>query len=72
MFATCVLWKPEEVLRFPGAGVTGCREWPDKGAGNGAWVLEEQQIALTTEPSLNPLVIIFFKQPIIANRLCAE
>lgn len=47
--------RSEEGSRFPGAGVLrGCEEH-DMSAGNEALVPEQEAIALTTDPSLQPL-----------------
>ena len=52
------LWKPEEGFRSPGAGVIGSYEpttllfW-DSNTG----LLQEQQVLLTAEPSLQPMLL---------------
>lgn len=49
--------RPEEVVRVPEAGVVSGCGLPDMGAGSWSTPLEEQYVMLTTEQSLQPLVI---------------
>jgi hypothetical protein len=45
-------WGPDEGIRFPGAEAVDGFEPPDTDIENQTWVLWEQQVLLTTEPSL--------------------
>ena len=53
--SVCCVWRPEEVIQSPGAGVTGHCGQPDVYGENQTRVLlKEQRVLLTSEPPLSP------------------
>lgn len=53
MSGTCP-WRPEEDIRFPGAGVTGDRETADVDAGDQTWALCKNKCSSALSRLLRP------------------